>query len=159
MMKAPTPGMPSSVGSASYPTAATPNQSIGAPASVKTELSQILSGDSLLEPKIEPTSCNTAEEDIKLDIAIAPHSNQPSVDDASATSATDMDDSTASSSSLLGPPLEVKQEPSSVTQVNPVKPVAKKGKLSWVFIILDFMLTLICFQDTGWLKLTLMSVH
>jgi hypothetical protein len=139
VLKAPTPGMPSSVGSASYPTAATPNQSFGAPMSVKTELSQILGSDSMPELKTEFTGCN-AEEDIKPDItamSITQQSDQGSVDDASSNMATDLEDcSTASSSSLLGPPLEVKQDPSSGQPSNPVKPVAKKGKLNLLGVLI-----------------------
>jgi len=130
VLKAPTPGMPSSVGSSSYPTALTPSQSIVTPVSVKSEYNQVLGTEQMqmllsdikVEPKAEATGCNTMEEDSKSDI------NSVRSVQLTDQSVDDVDDcSVNSTNSLLGSALEVKPECGTGAQLNQVKPVAKKG--------------------------------
>ena len=134
VLLASTPGMPLSVGS--YPSATTPNQSLSAPVSVKTELNQMTATDSMqmllteikVEPKPESTSNSIADEDIKVDIHSSQSVDQTGIEDTSTNMSTDLDDCSANSnSSLLGSALEIKQDPGVSGQLNPVKPVAKKG--------------------------------
>jgi hypothetical protein len=139
VLLASTPGMPLSVGS--YPSATTPNQSLSAPVSVKTEMTgtdpmQILLTEIKVEPKPESTCNSITDEDMKVDIHSSQSVDQTGIEDTSTNMSTDLDDCSANSnSSLLGSALEIKQDPGVSGQLNPVKPVAKKGNKTWFALI------------------------
>jgi hypothetical protein len=146
LVKAPTPGMPLSVGSvSSYTMSATPTQSTVTNVNmvgVKTEfnaatpndLLQTLMADVKVEPKTELTNSLLSEDDSKLDVAsigATQQIDQSSVEPEGGPSSmsTDMEDcSTPANSSLLGSSLDVKPDLSSTMQLSHPKHVAKKGK-------------------------------
>lgn len=148
MIKAPTPGMPSSVGSASsYTLSATPNQSVVTNFStvgIKTEVNSAMSGDMLqtfltdtkVEVKTELTNSLSVEDDSKLDVAsigATQQIDQSSVEQEGGPSSmsTDVDEcSMSGNNSLLGPSLDVKPDVCSSSQPNPPKPSAKKCKFT-----------------------------